>query len=94
MGETFAFSHFLAILCKTTLLHENFAPVKFPGHFNFASFLPKIAFHGVLISRLGQNYEFRGILISRFKMRVQKLGILYQEMFKFDSFFRSVFYLW
>ena len=60
-----------------TLMHENFAAVKFGGHFNFAFFSPKIAFHGILISRWGQNYEFRGILFSQLilKMRAQNLGI-------------------
>ena len=36
-------------------------------HFNFAFFLLKIAFRGILISRLGQNSVFRGILILRFE---------------------------
>jgi len=35
--------------------HENFS------HFNVVVFLCKIAFHGILILRLKQNYEFQDV---------------------------------
>ena len=48
----------------TTLLHENFAAVKFCGYFNFvviliSHFYTKNCISGILNLRLGQNYEFR-----------------------------------
>ena len=49
---------------QITLLHENFEAVKFRGHSNFALLSPKIAFHGILISRFGQNLRISWLTLK------------------------------
>ena len=54
------------LYCMKISRHENFAIILISRFY-----LAKIAFHGILISRLGKNYEFRGILISRLTLKYE-----------------------
>ena len=55
----------------TTLLHED-----------FAVFLPKIAFCGILISRSRRKSVFRGILISQFQKLKEKNVVFLTNVIK------------